>query len=73
VLAAAEKLSAVKSILQQHGHYEWLTSTGNFVILNNGIEFALTYLFMLFAIFVLGNGRYTRADHFISRHFVNNT
>jgi uncharacterized membrane protein YphA (DoxX/SURF4 family) len=73
VLAAAEKLSAAKSILQQNGNYEWLTSSGNFVILNNGIEFAITYLVMLFAILVLGGGRYTSADHFISRHFVNNT
>ncbi|MFT6977751.1 MAG: putative membrane protein YphA (DoxX/SURF4 family), partial [Shewanella psychromarinicola] len=65
VLASAEKLSAAKAILQQHGNYEWLTSSGNFVILNNGIEFAITYLIMLFAIFALGGGRYTSVDYFI--------
>jgi uncharacterized membrane protein YphA (DoxX/SURF4 family) len=73
VLASAEKLSAAKSILQQHGNYEWLTSSGNFVILNNGIEFAITYLIMLFALFAMGGGRYTSVDYFISRHLLNNT
>jgi uncharacterized membrane protein YphA (DoxX/SURF4 family) len=73
VLASAEKLSEAKAILQQHGNYEWLTSSGNFVILNNGIEFAITYLIMLFAIFALGGGRYTSVDYFISRRYLNNT
>ncbi|MFT6978133.1 MAG: putative membrane protein YphA (DoxX/SURF4 family), partial [Shewanella psychromarinicola] len=50
-----------------------LTSSGNFVILNNGIEFAITYLIMLFAIFALGGGRYTSVDYFISRRYLNNT
>ncbi|QDE31614.1 MULTISPECIES: DoxX family protein [Shewanella] len=70
VLAAAEKLAEAKSILQEHGNYEWLTSSGNFVILNNGIEFAITYLFMLLALFVIGGGRYTSVDYFIGRRFL---
>ncbi|MBB1438214.1 DoxX family protein [Shewanella sp. SG41-4] len=70
VLASAEKLSAAKSILQEHGNYEWLTSSGNFVILNNGIEFAMTYLIMLLALFVIGGGRYTSVDYFIGRRFL---
>ena len=70
VLASAEKLAAAKSILQQHGNYEWLTSSGNFVILNNGIEFAITYLFMLLALLVIGGGRYTSADYFIRRRLL---
>jgi len=49
--AAAEKLSQAKEILQEHGNYEWLTETGNFVILNNGIEFAATYSIMLLILF----------------------
>lgn len=69
VLASSEKLAAVKAILQQHGHYEWLTSSGNVVILNNGIEFAITYLFMLLALIVMGGGRYTSVDYFI-RHYI---
>lgn len=70
VMASAEKLAAAKSILQQHGNYEWLTSSGNFVILNNGIEFAITYLFMLLALLVIGGGRYTSIDYFISRRLL---
>jgi uncharacterized membrane protein YphA (DoxX/SURF4 family) len=69
-MASAEKLAAAKSILQQHGNYEWLTSSGNFVILNNGIEFAITYLFMLLALLVIGGGRYTSVDYFISRRLL---
>lgn len=72
VLASTEKLAAAKSILQQHGNYEWLTSSGNLVILNNGIEFAMTYLIMLFALFVLGGGRYTSFDYVIAERFLKN-
>ena len=37
VMEAPEKLAAAKSLLEEHGYIEWLTSSGNFVILNNGI------------------------------------
>ncbi|MXR67128.1 DoxX family membrane protein [Shewanella sp. JBTF-M18] len=70
VMASAEKLAAAKSLLQEHGHYEWLTSSGNFVILNNGIEFAITYLFMLLALLVIGGGRYTSLDYWIARKYL---
>lgn len=70
VMEAGEKLSAAKEILQQHGNYEWLTSSGNFVILNNGIEFAITYLIMLLALIILGGGRYTSVDHFLAKRFL---
>ena len=43
VLAAAEKLERARSILREHGNYDWLTASGKFVVLNNGIEFAATY------------------------------
>ncbi|WP_076409326.1 DoxX family protein [Shewanella sp. UCD-KL12] len=73
VLAAGEKLSAAKSILQEHGNYEWLTSSGNFVILNNGIEFAITYAIMLLALIVLGGGRFTSLDYLIERYLNSRT
>lgn len=44
-LAVAEpnaQLEAGRSLLKEHGNCEWLTDTGNFVILNNDIEFATT-------------------------------
>jgi hypothetical protein len=44
-----------------------LTESGNFVILNNGIEFAATYMIMLSALMVLGGGRYVSLDFWIKR------
>lgn len=67
VLASAEKLQAAKSLLQEYGNYDWLTSSGNFVVLNNGIEFAITYLLMLFALVIIGGGRYTSLDYYIAK------
>ena len=70
VMAAAEKKEAVISLLQEHGNYEWLTSTGNITILNNGIEFAATYFIMLLALFFIGSGRYVSVDYWIRRRFI---
>jgi uncharacterized membrane protein YphA (DoxX/SURF4 family) len=67
VLASTEKLERAKELLQQNGNYEWLTSSGNFVVLNNGIEFAVTYLFMLMALVFMGGGRYTSLDYYIAK------
>lgn len=46
----------------EHGNYDWLTSSGSVVILNNGIEFAATYFVMLLALFFMGGGRYVSLD-----------
>lgn len=67
IMVSADKLAAAKSLLQEHGHYDWLTSSGNFVILNNGIEFAITYVIMLVALFFMGGGRYVSIDYWINR------
>ena len=68
-MQAAERLDRAKEILHQHGNYEWLTEFGNFVILNNGIEFAVTYLFMLLALFFVGGGNYVSVDYWLRRKF----
>lgn len=65
VLAAPEKLEHARDILQTHGNYEWLTASGKFVILNNGIEFAATYLIMLLALVGLGGGKYHSLDYWL--------
>lgn len=65
---AAIKLERARDILREHGHYDWLTSSGSFVVLNNGIEFAATYLIMLLALLVWGPGRYLSADYWIVRY-----
>jgi uncharacterized membrane protein YphA (DoxX/SURF4 family) len=67
VREAAERLAKGRELLQQHGNYDWLTESGNFVILNNGIEFAITYFIMLLALMVLGGGRYTSLDYLLAR------
>lgn len=67
VLEAPAKLEKARAILQEHGNYEWLTSSGKFVILNNGIEFAATYFIMLLALFYLGGGRYVSLDYYLAR------
>jgi len=66
IMAAPEKLSAAKSLLQEHGHYDWLTSSGSFVILNNGIEFAATYFIMLLVLFI-GGGRFFSIDYYVNK------
>jgi uncharacterized membrane protein YphA (DoxX/SURF4 family) len=63
----AVRLGAAKDILREHGNYAWLTEKGNFVILNNGIEFGVTYLLMLFSLLFTGGGRFTSVDYFLSR------
>jgi len=65
----AVRLGSAKNILQEHGNYAWLTAKGNFVVLNNGVEFAVTYLLMLFALFFTGGGRYTSVDYYLATLF----
>ncbi len=50
-------------ILQQHGNYGWLTASGSFAIVNNGIEFAATCLVMLVALYFTGAGRWLSVDY----------
>ena len=69
---ATERLDAARSILQEHGHYDWLTETGNFVVLNNGIEFAATYFVMLLVLFFIGAGKYLSLDYWIVRQCQHN-
>ena len=73
-LAIAEpsaQLEAARSLLQEHGNYDWLTQNGGFVILNNGIEFATTYFIMLLALFFIGAGKFVSADYWVAKKFSN--
>jgi len=67
VEASAEKLDRAKAILREHGNYDWLTSSGNIVVLNRGIEFAATYFIMLLALFFIGAGRFVSLDYWAAR------
>jgi putative oxidoreductase len=70
VMSAPEKLAAAKGLLEEHGNYEWLTSSGKFVVLNNGIEFAMTYFIMLLSLFFTGGGKFTSIDYFLAKRFM---
>lgn len=65
----ASRVDAARSLLQEHGNYDWLTAKGSFVILQNGIEFAFTYLLLLLSLLFTGGGRYLSMDYFLDRHF----
>ncbi len=66
---ASERLDKAKSLLREHGNYDWLTEHGNFVVANNGIEWAATYLVMLCALLFLGGGSYLSVDHWLRRRY----
>lgn len=63
------RVEAARSLLQEHGNYDWLTAKGSFVILQNGIEFAFTYLLMLLSLMFVGGGRYLSVDYYLNQHF----
>lgn len=65
---AIDRLSKAKDLLKEHGNYDWLTETGNFVVSNNGIEWAATYFVMLLALFFTGAGK-ASLDHFVAGFF----
>ena len=67
VLEAADKKQRIIAILQEHGNYEWLTNSGSVTILNNGVEFAITYFIMLLNLFFLGAGRFISLDYWLQK------
>lgn len=67
VIEASDKLVIVKEVLQEHTNYDYITSTGSVVMLNNGIEFSITYFVMLLALLFMGAGRYFSADYWVER------
>lgn len=67
VVEASEKLVIVKDVLQEHTNYDYITSSGSVVMLNNGIEFSVTYFIMLLALLFLGAGRYISVDYWVER------
>ena len=67
VQGAVERLDKAKDLLREHGNYEWLTETGNFIVSNNGIEWAVTYFLMLLALFFTGAGKIS-LDEVVSKY-----
>ncbi len=70
---ALDRLDRARSILREHGNYDWLTEHGNFLVSNNGIEWAATYFIMLLALFFLGGGKFFSVDYWLSKKFRHQT
>lgn len=66
---AVKRKEAVKSILKEHGNYNWLTQAGPVTILKNGIEFSATYFIMLLALFFTGSGKFLGIDYWLARRY----
>ena len=67
---AGERLTKMRDILDKNGNTDWLYDKGNIVILNNGIEFSVTYFIMLLALFFIGAGRYTSVDYYLAKRLL---
>ena len=67
IAEANQRKEAMVSILQEHGHYGWLTEAGSVTVLKNGIEFAATYFIMCLVLLFTGGGRYTSVDYFLAK------
>lgn len=65
----AERQNRARSILREHGNYDWLSAKGRFVVLNNGIEFGATYFIMLLMLFFTGAGRWLSIDYWLHQRF----
>jgi uncharacterized membrane protein YphA (DoxX/SURF4 family) len=63
------RLNVMRELLENNGNTEWLYENGSIVVLNNGIEFASTYFIMLLALFFIGAGRFTSADHYLYTYY----
>lgn len=51
------------------GRFNYVTELGDPVILNNGMEFTVTYTLMLMVLFFYGAGRYISTDYWLGRAF----
>lgn len=49
--------------------HSFITELGKPVILNNGIEFAVTYIILLLSLFFSGGGRFISLDYWIGRYY----
>lgn len=67
VLASADKLARIRELVDMQQDADWLTESGPVVILNNGIEFAVTYAVMLLSLMVMGGGRGVSVDWLLLR------
>jgi len=63
--AVGTRLARANSILREHANMSWITEKGSLVILNNGVEFAVTYIIMLLVLTAFGPGRFASIDYWL--------
>lgn len=68
-IEASKRLSRARSILREHGNYDYLNGSGSIGKLNSGMEFAVSYLAMLLALMLIGGGRYLSVDYYLGLFF----
>lgn len=63
------RLDGLMTWLSQNfpGRFNYVTELGDPVVLNNGMEFTITYTIMLLVLFFYGGGRFISADYWTSR------
>jgi len=68
---ACQRLQVFLQWLQNNhpGRHDFITELGSPVILNNGVEFAVTYFAMLLSLFFTGAGRFLSIDYWVNRRF----
>lgn len=68
---AAARLHNVFEWLRMHYpmRHQFATELGRPVVLNNGVQLAVTYLVMLLTLFFTGGGRFFSCDYWIGRRF----
>ena len=69
-MESSQRLSGFLDWLSEEfpGRYEYITELGQPVILNNGIEFAVTYFIMLLALLFIGGGKYVSTDYWLQHY-----
>ena len=67
---ATERLAGFMQWLQSNfpKRHDFITELGSPVILNNGVEFAVTYFVMLLSLFFTGAGSYVSLDYWLGRY-----
>ena len=63
--AVAERLDHARAVLKEAESYSWVTEKGGLVVLNNGVEFAITYFLMLLVLFFYGGGKHLSLDYYL--------
>ncbi len=70
-MLSTQRLDNLLDWLREHypARYKYATELGEPVVLNNGVQFAVTYIIMLLTLFFTGAGKYFSIDYWIGRFY----